>query len=112
MQTLEDKLAALEKARVEAEGQDAARHLRYVAEDAEVAAARAREDDLHAGGEKVRENMKADIEAQIKKRDAEEAAMSPASIEDLMARIAFLENQQKKVEEPAPAPVKSGKSAA
>ena len=109
MPILEDRLAALEKARVEAEGQEAARHLRYDAEDAEVAAARAREDDLHAGGEKVREDMKADIEAQIKKRDAEDAAMSPAAIEDLMARIAFLENMQK---EPVPAPVKSGKSVA
>lgn len=97
----ETKLAALEVARQEAEVQDAARHARYEAEDAATAADRKREDELHAGGEKVREDMKAALEAAIKKRDAEEAAMSPAAIEDLMARIALLEGMQKKAEEAA-----------
>lgn len=97
----EDKLAAIEAARVEMETNDKARHDRYVAEDEQTAAARKREDDLYAEGVKVREGVKADVEAAIKKRDAENAVMSPAAIEELMARIALLEGSQKKAEEPA-----------
>jgi hypothetical protein len=92
----EDKLAALEVARHEAEAHEVVRYQRYAAEDAATAEVRKREDDLHAGGEKVREAMKAALEADIKKRDAEEAVMSPAAIEELMARIAMLEGKQNK----------------
>jgi hypothetical protein len=98
----EDKLAALEVARHEAEAHEAVRYQRYAAEDAATAEVRKREDDLHAGGEKVREDMKAALEAAIKKRDAEEAVMSPAAIEELMARIAMLEGMQKKAKVAAP----------
>jgi hypothetical protein len=100
----EDKLAALEVARQEDEANEAARKAGYAAEDAATAAARQRADELHAGGEQVREAMKAELEAAIKKRDAEEAAMSPDAVAALLARVAMLEEMQKKAAEP-PAPV-------
>ncbi len=55
----EDQLARLDQAAVEMDHAEQVRHDRYVAEDAATVLARQREDELHAGGVKLREDRKA-----------------------------------------------------
>ncbi len=104
----EGLLARIESAASEMDAHEADRHARYAAEDAETAAVRQREDDLHAEGVKSRDDMKASLVAAIARRKLEEEAMSPDNIAALMARIAHLEAAQKPAE-PAPAPAPASK---
>ena len=94
----EDELARLEAASVDMDTSEVVRHARYAAEDAATAIVRKHEDDLHAQGLKVREDMKASLEAAIARRKAAEAAQSPEMITELLARIAHLEAAQKPAE--------------
>lgn len=99
----EDQLAKIAQATIEMDANETARHTGYVSEDEQTAIRRQKEDDLHAEGVKSRDALKASIEAAIKKRDAQEAAMSPDAIEALLARIAALEASEKAKAESAPA---------
>lgn len=95
----EDELARLDADKAGFDASETSRHARYEAEDAEIAARRAREDDLHAQGAKVRDDMRADLVATIEKRKLQEQAMDPENVASLMARVAHMEAMLKAAED-------------
>lgn len=88
----EDQLTSLDHGDEQAKADDAARHARYAAEDAETAAKRAHDDVLAQGGIVAREARRAQLQLDIQARDSGQP-VSVDQVAEMKAQIAKLEAQ-------------------